>query len=72
MATFYTHTLPPNSRYRDCAGTANGHLAARSYHTGGVNVERGDGSVGFVSDSTDNLVWRAFGSIAGGETANIE
>lgn len=72
VATFYNHTLTPNSRFRDCSGTANGHLAARSYHTGGVNVVRGDGSVTFVSDSIDAASWRAFGTISGGETVSVE
>ena len=68
VATFYTHTLPPNSPFRDCAGTANGHLASRSFHTGGVNVLRGDGSVTFVSNSIDAASWLAFGTMNGGET----
>lgn len=72
VATFYNHTLTPNSRLRDCSGISNGHLAARSYHTGGVNVVRGDGSVTFVSDSIDAVTWRAFGTVAGGETVTVE
>ncbi len=72
VATFYTHTLPPNSRYRDCAGTANGHLASRSFHTGGVNVVRGDGSVSFYSNSVDAAAWLALGTINGGEVLTID
>jgi prepilin-type processing-associated H-X9-DG protein len=71
VATFYTHTLPPNSPFRDCAGTANGHLASRSFHTGGVNVLRGDGSVTFVSNSVDAAAWLAFGTMNGGETVAL-
>ena len=41
--------------------------AARSQHPGGVNAVRVDGSVAFFSDSTDQNVWRALGSINGGE-----
>ncbi len=67
VATFYNHTLGPNSRFRDCAGITNGHLAARGFHTGGVNLARGDGSITFVSDSIDLVTWRAVGSTNGGE-----
>jgi prepilin-type processing-associated H-X9-DG protein len=71
----YTHTMPPNSPLRDCMRSHDldkGHLAARSYHTGGVNVCRVDGSVGFVRDSVRPDVWLAFGTRAGGEVANID
>jgi prepilin-type N-terminal cleavage/methylation domain-containing protein/prepilin-type processing-associated H-X9-DG protein len=43
------------------------YCAARSYHTGGVNLLFADGSVHFVSDSVDIQTWRALGTIAGGE-----
>jgi prepilin-type N-terminal cleavage/methylation domain-containing protein/prepilin-type processing-associated H-X9-DG protein len=42
-------------------------VTSRSYHTGGVNVALGDGSVRFVRDTTNGHVWRALGSVAGGE-----
>lgn len=41
--------------------------AARSWHPGGVHVLLCDGSVRFVSEQVDALVWRAVGTIAGGE-----
>jgi prepilin-type processing-associated H-X9-DG protein len=44
------------------------HAAARSNHTGGVNVVYGDGHVSFVSDDIDLAPWRAIASIDGGET----
>ncbi len=72
VATFYTHTLTPNSQFRDCANTSNGHLASRSFHTGGVNVLRGDGSIQFVSNSVDAATWLALGTINGGETFTLE
>lgn len=71
VATFYNHTLSPNSRYRDCAGISNGHLAARGFHTGGVNLARGDGSITFISDSIDLVTWKALGSINGGEAVTL-
>jgi len=75
---FYTHTLPPNWNKLTPGGTQKYncgdlsisyfHLAASSYHTGGVNVCMGDGSVRFVSDGVDFPSWQAIGSRSGGET----
>jgi prepilin-type processing-associated H-X9-DG protein len=42
-------------------------MTSRSYHTGGVNVALADGSVRFVHSSIAGTVWRALGTIAGGE-----
>jgi prepilin-type N-terminal cleavage/methylation domain-containing protein/prepilin-type processing-associated H-X9-DG protein len=41
--------------------------AARSRHTGGVNVLMGDGSVRFVQNSISLATWRAMGTMNGGE-----
>jgi prepilin-type N-terminal cleavage/methylation domain-containing protein len=41
--------------------------AARSRHSGGVQVLNADGSVHFVGDSILQDVWRGMGTIAGGE-----
>jgi prepilin-type N-terminal cleavage/methylation domain-containing protein/prepilin-type processing-associated H-X9-DG protein len=79
--TFYTHTLPPNwnrkvssgNQQYNCGDTAivHFHVAASSYHTGGVNVGMADGSVRFVSDSIDFPTWQAMGSRAGGEVFSL-
>jgi prepilin-type N-terminal cleavage/methylation domain-containing protein/prepilin-type processing-associated H-X9-DG protein len=45
-------------------------LTARSYHSGGVNALFGDGSIRFVKSSVSGVVWRAVGSIRGGETVS--
>jgi prepilin-type N-terminal cleavage/methylation domain-containing protein/prepilin-type processing-associated H-X9-DG protein len=46
----------------------NNTVAARSRHTGGINVVLGDGSVRFVSDTVDLItVWRPLATIAAGE-----
>lgn len=42
-------------------------VTSRSYHTGGVNSLLMDGSVRFVSQTIDRIVWRALGSRDGGE-----
>ncbi|MEZ6149724.1 MAG: DUF1559 domain-containing protein [Pirellulaceae bacterium] len=75
VATFYTHTLTPNSNFRDCTNQNfdAAHLAARSYHTGGAQMVRCDGSVTFASNSVDNLTWLAVGTMNQGEVnANLE
>jgi prepilin-type N-terminal cleavage/methylation domain-containing protein/prepilin-type processing-associated H-X9-DG protein len=66
---WYTHTAPPNYQGADC-GSSNfwaAHMAARSYHTGGVNVAFVDGSVHFISNNIDFAAWQALGTRAGGE-----
>jgi prepilin-type N-terminal cleavage/methylation domain-containing protein/prepilin-type processing-associated H-X9-DG protein len=56
-------------------GTAIGdratYYAARSWHTGGVNVVLADGSGRFVSDQADLETWRAAGSGNGSETVSL-
>lgn len=54
------------------AAGANQRNAARSRHTGGVNAARCDGSIGFVSDSVNLVVWQAMGSMDGAEVASID
>jgi prepilin-type processing-associated H-X9-DG protein len=74
VATYYNHTLPPNAKLRDCivSGLFHGHIAARSYHPGGVNYVRADGSVHFASNSIDPITWRAMGTMGGGEVFSEE
>ena len=42
-------------------------VTSRSFHPGGVNIVRMDGSVDFVSESIDVSVWRALGTADGRE-----
>ena len=73
VTALYTHTVPPNSRGRDCMLSTTQdqfHLAARSYHPGGVNVCFADGSVRFVPSSVSFDLWRALGTRTGGEVGN--
>jgi prepilin-type N-terminal cleavage/methylation domain-containing protein/prepilin-type processing-associated H-X9-DG protein len=76
ITTMYTHTVPPNYAGPDCMRNPSalppmpwqqGHLAARSYHPGGVNVALADGSVRFVSDTISLTTWKAVGTRSGGE-----
>ncbi|HJZ54846.1 MAG TPA: DUF1559 domain-containing protein [Gemmataceae bacterium] len=80
--SFYTHTLPINwnrntgnsaTQKYDCgdASFRRAHIAAASYHPGGVNVCLADGSVRFVRDSIDFTAWQAAGTRAGGETIGL-
>jgi prepilin-type N-terminal cleavage/methylation domain-containing protein/prepilin-type processing-associated H-X9-DG protein len=72
---YYTHTFPPNYTGRDCVSFpvgSNIHLAARSAHTGGVNVVFVDGSVQFVRDSIAFPTWQALGTRAGGEVVSLD
>jgi prepilin-type N-terminal cleavage/methylation domain-containing protein len=69
VPSYYTHTLTPNSKNRDCVratGVDRIHAAVRSYHTGGAHVVLGDGAVRFVSDSIDLMLWRSVGGIGEG------
>jgi prepilin-type N-terminal cleavage/methylation domain-containing protein/prepilin-type processing-associated H-X9-DG protein len=66
----YTHTVPPNYKGYDCGDSdafTKAHIAARSYHTGGVNVVFADGHVQFIPDSINFAVWQALGTRTGGE-----
>ena len=80
----YTHTRLPNAPEGDCCDTMQrtdgttpdtgtlfaGHITARSYHPGGVNVCMGDGSVRFVRDTITIETWRAMGTRGGAETVS--
>ena len=64
----YNHVRAPNSPLMDCVQHSNpAWKAARSRHTGGVNVLVCDGSVRFVRDSISAQSWAAVGTRAGGE-----
>ncbi len=54
------------------AGSVNSQKSARSNHTGGVNVLLADGHVTFINDNIAIEVWRAIGTMNGGETVSLE
>ncbi len=57
----------PNSKIPDIVTHFTGYFGPRSFHTGGANVLMGDGSVRYLSDSTDATLHRNLHSINGGE-----
>lgn len=72
--TLYNHYYTPNQKgVWDCGnGSHNkGLTAARSNHTGGVNILLCDGSIRFVSNIIDPTIWRNLSTRAGGELASV-
>ncbi len=83
-ATGFTTAWPPNhptygtlARNRDMDVQSNNEedggptfaaVTSRSYYPGGVACLLADGSVRFVTDQIDGMLWRTLGTVAGGET----
>ncbi|MFL5328904.1 MAG: DUF1559 domain-containing protein [Gemmataceae bacterium] len=59
--TYFTHGQSTRS-----------HVAARSRHLNGVNTCMADGSVHFIGNQIRPQVWRALGTRAGGDIADLE
>lgn len=66
MVTFNTY-IAPNSNLPDVHRNGYGWFAARSLHTGGVNIGMADGSARFLNESIDPQIWRALGTRNGRE-----
>jgi prepilin-type N-terminal cleavage/methylation domain-containing protein len=69
---YYTHSVPPNNPLYDCTNSSfgSGHHAARSYHSGGVNLIMADGSGHWVSNSISMTTWRGIGTRCGNEVVD--
>lgn len=70
MTTRYNHVMPPNTFSVTRGNSPNnkgGAITASSRHSGGVNLALADGSVTFINDGIELMVWRAFGSRNGNE-----
>ena len=66
-ATGFSTFSTPNPQHPDWGERfGTGFFAARSFHTGGVNVAKADGSVSFVSNSIDRKEWQRMGCIKDG------
>jgi prepilin-type N-terminal cleavage/methylation domain-containing protein/prepilin-type processing-associated H-X9-DG protein len=59
--------LTPNSPVPDFTAHGRTFAGPRSYHSGGVNVALGDGSVRFVRDGVPVGTWRSLFTRSGGE-----
>ena len=64
--------LDLNGRNEEDGGPTFAAINSRSYHPGGVNALLGDGSVKFVKSSIDGMIWRALGTVAGGELVSFD
>ncbi len=72
--TLYNHADSPDPAAADCTNATQqkGRMAARSLHSGGVNLALADGGVRFVRSGIDAAAWRALGSRAGGEVGGAD
>jgi prepilin-type N-terminal cleavage/methylation domain-containing protein/prepilin-type processing-associated H-X9-DG protein len=68
----FTHVSGPNSRSCGFFISLRAVMPPSSHHPGGVNLLLGDGSVKWIKDSIDRQVWRAMGTIAGGEVISAD
>lgn len=65
---YYNHVGTPNKPTCTDGTDLNwGQKPPSSHHNGGVHVLMGDGSVQFVGDGIDQMVWLATGTSIGGE-----
>jgi prepilin-type N-terminal cleavage/methylation domain-containing protein/prepilin-type processing-associated H-X9-DG protein len=78
MTLFNTIATPNafNGSFTHCARIGSGARSdlsnSDSYHPGGVNVTLGDGSVRFIKNSINPLVWYALGTKSNGEIISAD
>jgi prepilin-type N-terminal cleavage/methylation domain-containing protein len=85
--TGITTAWPPNKQILDMSGASDldltgtpffgggptfAAITARSFHPGGVDTLLADGSVRFVKSTITGAVWRALGTISGGEVIGAD
>jgi prepilin-type N-terminal cleavage/methylation domain-containing protein len=83
----FTTALPPNTKSlagtpavdsdmssedEDDGGPTYASVTSRSYHPGIVNAVFADGSVHSVKDSINYQIWRALGTVGGGEVVSSD
>ncbi|MEW4566378.1 DUF1559 domain-containing protein [Tautonia sp. JC769] len=72
MSSDGQHDLDINGQREGQGGPTFAGVTSRSWHPGGVNVLLGDGSVRFIKETVDGLVWRGLGTIRGGEVLSAD
>ncbi len=60
------------TRRESTGGPTFSAITSRSYHPGGVQVLKADGSVSFISEQIRGEIWRALGTPAGGEVVSAD
>ncbi len=80
-SAMYNHYRTPNSSTLDCVSDSlapadrlavYGWRTARSLHVGGVNVLLADGSVHFVPDGVNGVIWQAISTRAGADSEVLQ
>ncbi len=66
------HVTGPNTRSCGFFTALRAIMPPSSHHPGGVNLLFGDGSVRFIKDSVNLVVWQALGTRAGGEIISAD
>jgi prepilin-type processing-associated H-X9-DG protein len=82
--TLFNTIVPPNSKQYpwrscrfgasclSCAPEGSSFINAGSFHPGGANFAFGDGSVRFIKDAIDMLVYESLGTRNGGEVVSAD
>jgi prepilin-type N-terminal cleavage/methylation domain-containing protein/prepilin-type processing-associated H-X9-DG protein len=68
----FQHVMNPNSRSCGFFISLRAVMPPSSRHPGGINLGMGDGSVRFIKDAINVPVWRALGTIGGGEVISAD
>ncbi len=68
----FQHVMPPNTRSCGFFTALRAVMPPSSRHPGGVNLLAGDGSVKFIKNTINTPVWRALGTISGGEVISAD
>lgn len=78
-STVFNTVAPPNHRWPSCQtcsgcgmGDSQGVFPARSRHPGGAQHALGDGSVRFITETVNFVMYQAAGSINGGEAVTLD
>jgi prepilin-type processing-associated H-X9-DG protein len=61
-----------SSEDEDDGGPTYAMVTSRSHHKGGVNALFADGSVHAIKSAINWQVWRALGTVAGGEVVSAD